>query len=73
MSALQVMMGLKKSSSCLTLEDWAISEEGRLGDPIGQRCPLRSVQDIKDYTSKHGRVQTGGSCAMLFTEDTELD
>ena len=54
------------------LQEWANSDENKLPAPLGHKCVIRGIVDLKDLLSKNARVQTGGSCAMLKLEDTSL-
>ena len=51
-------------------EAWAGSTEGALPGALGVKCPIRSVEEVKDCVSKSVRVQTGGCCSMLSLKDT---
>ena len=39
-------------------------------DALGTKCPLRTVDEVKDLTSKAMKVQTGGSVSWLAVQDT---
>ena len=54
------------------VQEWANSDENKLPGPLGHKCVVRGVAEIKELLAKNTRVQTGGSCAMLKMEDTSL-
>ena len=60
-------MDLTWSDVCLGKE-WANTVAWP--DALGTKCPLRSVDEVKDLTSKAMKVQTGGSVSWLAVQDT---